>query len=188
MNSYLNPHGFHCCRPLVLHPDKHWRLRVPRYVARGRRVHPIRPLILRCAEQPPRRRPPLPRALFCLMSACANFKAGDRRRKCPQAHVFAESRTHLFFRTLQECLYFLTNTLAIYWILAWQPLSVCFLCLLKVRLFGFNVRCCARARTVVTSSPRAGPSTMQLQLGVIFDSSCATAAQAATVEHESDRP
>jgi hypothetical protein len=27
-----------------------------------------------------------------------------------------------------------------------------------------------------------------LQLGVIFDSSCATAAQAATVEHESDRP
>jgi hypothetical protein len=26
------------------------------------------------------------------------------------------------------------------------------------------------------------------QLGVIFDSSCATAAQAATVEHESDRP
>jgi hypothetical protein len=27
-----------------------------------------------------------------------------------------------------------------------------------------------------------------LQLGVLFDSSCATAAQAATVEHESDRP
>jgi hypothetical protein len=26
------------------------------------------------------------------------------------------------------------------------------------------------------------------QLGVLFDSSCATAAQAATVEHESDRP
>jgi diaminopimelate epimerase len=26
------------------------------------------------------------------------------------------------------------------------------------------------------------------ELGVIFDSSCATAAQAASVEHESDRP
>jgi hypothetical protein len=29
---------------------------------------------------------------------------------------------------------------------------------------------------------------IQLKLGVLFDSSCATAAQAATVEHESDRP
>jgi hypothetical protein len=28
----------------------------------------------------------------------------------------------------------------------------------------------------------------KLELGVIFDSSCATAAQEATVEHESDRP
>jgi hypothetical protein len=28
----------------------------------------------------------------------------------------------------------------------------------------------------------------QAQLGVIFDSSCATAAQAATISHESDRP
>jgi hypothetical protein len=35
---------------------------------------------------------------------------------------------------------------------------------------------------------QGGHLLLSSQLGVIFDSSCATAAQAATIEHESDRP